>query len=569
MKNKYYFVLNVLNIISIIFCFLNIFNQYQERIFLPMIIIFFFEIFIIIKKKNINNLQINKKSMLLSIVLCLLFLIMLPISSCLNSFHYFNNLFLKAIFIFSFSNALMIIFLLLFSYHSMNNNINIKQYRHIIMLIILLISIIFIGSTSTGFYDADFPDIWQSGKNSWSNWHTFALSFLVYFSRVTFNNSYIIIIINFILYIYFCDYALKLIERETKNKNLLLLFLFINIFTIIVFDQLRYITKDLLFSLGFCNLILTIIDYLSINKFTKGIIIKLIVFSVITILFRHGAVYLMIFVYFILTIDVIIKKKYFDFIYVLIAIITTFSSYYAVDYVGFQILGGFNYSKNVVYTVPIYQVGAFANAGYKFSDDEAKYLEKYLPVKYMAENFQKYNGDTLARINDPLYNENIHTFNYIGLIKINYNLFKNNPIFYIKSLLDLTNILWKIEPDENEWSIYFYKYNWEYGDDLKYITIQQKETVLDNIVNPIIDLGLKKFLFNFRVRCAFPIFIIILSAFLLIYKRKYILLIPILFILFWYICLFLSLPMSFVRYCLPFINIYPFMFCLSLGIEKK
>ncbi len=568
MRNKFYIILNSLNIISIVFCIFNLFNQYEERVLFPTLIILVFEIFMIMKKESIINLQIKKESILLSIILCCLFFTMLPISSCLNSFHFLNNFFLKTIFIISLFFSLMVIFLLLFLYQCTNTN-DIKKFRYIIMFLILFISIIFIGSTSTGFYDTDFPDVWQSGKHGWSNWHTFALAFLVYFCRITFNNPYFIIIINFLLYIYFCNYALKIIGRETKCKKLMLLFFFINIFTIVGFDQLRYITKDLLFSLGFCNLILTIIDYLTLNKLTTKIIVNLIVFSIVTIVFRHGALYLMIFIFLVLTVYLIIKKGYFNFIFLAIVMIMTFGSYFIIQYIGFTILKGYDYPQNVVYTVPIYQVGAFVNAEYKFNEDEKNYLEKYLPIEYMANNFQKYSGDALARISDPLYNQNVYTFNYEGLIKINYNLFKNNPIFYIKSLLDLTNILWKIEIDENEWYSYFYKNNWEYNSSLKNSTIDQKATVLNNIVDPIVDLGLKKFLFNIRARGAFPMFIIILSAFLLIYKRKYILLIPILFILFWYICLFLSLPMGFVRYCLPFINIYPVIFCISLGLKLE
>ena len=60
---------------------------------------------------------------------------------------------------------------------------------------------------------------------------------------------------------------------------------------------------------------------------------------------------------------------------------------YVINYIGFNVLQGAKYPKCVVYTVPIYQIGAFINAGYEFSDAEKEYLEQYLPLEYMKENF--------------------------------------------------------------------------------------------------------------------------------------------------------------------------------------
>ena len=575
MGKKFYLFLSIINIISIIFCFLNLENISKELVFLPLCIILIFQIFMLVKKEKITNLKLTIKELIMCIFLSVLFLMMIPINSSLNvmlylyDFTIIDNIF-KIIFIVSLFFSLFLILGLLFYYKNEKND-DTKKIRKKIMLIIIIVSLLFIGSTSTGFYDCDFPHIWLSG-NGWSDWHTFAFSFLIYFCKTVFHNPYLVIILNFILYIYFCDYALKLLERATKNKNILILFLCINLFIIVGFDQLRYIFKDILFSFGYCILILTFVDYLISNKFTNKININLIVFSIITVLFRHGALYLLTFMYLIFFIFVLIKKQYVGLVWITVSVISFISVYLIINHIGYNVLNGGKFPKNVTYTVPIYQVGAFARDDYEFSLEDKQYLEGYLPIEYMKNRFQKYNGDILARgfSIDKRYEQNQYTFNYSGLIGINFKLFIDRPVFYVRTLLDLTNLLWKIEMDNSEWWAYLYQYDWsfEYTDSIRYTTVEAKETILNKVIDPIIEVGLKEFLFNFRIRGGVPLFITIFSGLIFINKRKYAYLIPVSFVLCWYVMLFLSLPMGLSRYILPFVTIYPFIFCLALGIKK-
>ncbi len=577
MKKCYIHILFIINIITTVACILSLITRYSEVLLLSTFIILFFTIYIIFGKKYIFDLNLNKKALIMSIFLCLLFSVMLPIKSCLNNLSIFNNIpiiniIIKVIFIISLSLTLLLIFLIIFSYKSVELY-DTRKTKKTIMIIIIIVSLIFISSTSTGFYDYDFPNIWTREFQGWHNWHTFGFTFLIYFCRIIFNSPYLIVILNFIIYTYFCNYALEILERQTHNKKILICFLLINIFTLVGFDQLRYIKKDILFALGFCNLILTLIDYLTLNKFTKKIKINLIIFSIITVLFRHGGLYLFIFIILSIIIFVLIKRQYLHLIYIAVTILITVTSYMGLNYIGFNILHAHKYPENIIYTVPIYQVGAFANKGYKFEEKDKEYLEEYLPIEYMAKNFIKYDGDALGRgwrVPDELDRSDI--FNYEGLLKINFKLFIDKPILYLRSLFELTNILWEIEPINEEKQIYFFEakwYDWEHGEEYENYKIESRETIVNKIVSPIINIGLKKFLFNFRVRGGFPLFMLILSACLFIYKKKYQLLLPIVFVLFWYACLFLSLPLSLVRYIIPFINIYPFIFCLAIGEKNK
>lgn len=554
--------------LSIVFGLLSLKSLNNEIVLLPLLIIISFEVILIKNKKVIEANKTDKKKFIISTFLCFLFLIILPIDVCLSNLHIFGNILIvdfiiRTLFLISLTMSIFYILIFLFSYDCKQVE-NVEKTKKLIMIITVIICLIFISSTSTGFFDWDFSGIWQLPDVAWSNWHTFAFGFLVYISRVLLHSPYLAVILNFILYIKFFSYALDLLAKNVKNKNIIIIFFLINIFTIVGFDQLRYVKKDIIFALGFCNLILTTFDYLLSNKFTIKHFLNFTIFSSIIVLFRHGGIYLLIFVFSLIFIYIVSKHKYYEIKYCLGTVVYAIGLYSIVNYIGFNIIGGYNYPDTVTYTVPIYQVGSFANNGYEFSNKDREYVEQYLPIDYMANHFEKYNADTLTRswnIPDDLQVDD--NFDYKGFIKVNYNLFINKPMFYVQSLLDLTNILWKIEPNNDE--LFFYFVKWDKSADI----VMYKETYINKFIDPMVDILLKGFLYNLRIRGSFPLFMLIVSSLILIYKKKYKYLIPISFLFFWYICLFLSLPFSLTRYCLPFINIYPFIICFCLGIRKS
>lgn len=180
MKKSFYYILMIINIISIIFCLINLHDISNEIIFLPLTIIIVFEFFLITKKNFIINLKLTKQITIMSITLCILFFIMLPITFCFNILGNSINIFV-VIFILSLSCSLFYIFISAFSYES-KSNCDTTKVRRRIMIIIIGISLLFILSTSTGFYDIDFPYIWCLGdEHLWDNWHTFGFDFLIQF----------------------------------------------------------------------------------------------------------------------------------------------------------------------------------------------------------------------------------------------------------------------------------------------------------------------------------------------------------------------------------------------------
>lgn len=560
----------ILNFFSIVLGFKNLDSISNESLLLSLCIILFTNFIIFIKWKPLLNIKLNSKLLIFSLILTILFCIMLPLNFCLDRIYLYNyipiiNLIIKIIFSISLFISIFIIIMLLFSCNLKHDKC-LDKTKKVLKIIIFVISLFFIMSTSTGFYDYDFQSIWSYEVEGLGNWHTFAFQFLIFILKNLFGNPYFVIIFNFLLYVYFFCYSIDIIDKYIGKKSVLYLYFFLNLFSVVCFEQLRYIKKDVLFSLGFCNFIITFFDYLNSQLFSKKIFLRMLFFSIIVSLFRHGGILLSFFSYVLILVYIIKTKNYKQIFFPIILITINFLFYFGINYIGFHILKGSHYPKNVTYTVPIYQVGAFAHNGYEFSNEEKDYLKTYLSVGYMKKHFVKYNGDALARV----YEGNFNKFNYSKLIGLNYKLLRKNPIFYVRSLLDLTNILWKIEKEYSEWQTFFYKIDSsELLDKYEDTTIKWQETILNKIVDPAVNICLKSVFFNLRVRGGFPLFIIFVSIFLLVYKKQKIYLLPICVVLFWECCLFLSLPMGMTRYVLPFINIYPFLFCFSLGIDKN
>ncbi len=571
MKKGIYYITIIINIFGIIIGLLGLKSIKNELILFPLVILIIFEFASIFLKKRFLSIKFEKKLVFFVLIILIIFSMMLPLFSCIDKINLFIynailNILCKIIFAISLLLVLFILFSIILSSRCSKKN-NTKFTKKVVFIIIFIMSLLFICSTTTGFYDSDFVSIWGTGL---SNWHTFGFTILTHFCKYLFNNPYPIIILNFMLYVYFCYYALHLIEKHTQNKFYLILFLIINLITIVNFDQLRYLKKDILFSLSFCIIVVTFFDYFLSEKFTKRVIIHLIIFSTLSILFRHGVTYLLFIIYALFLITLFVKKNYKNMMYTFLIMLIPFTVNSLINYICINKLNAWTIKPNIAYTVPIYQVGAFANAGYTFSDSEKEYLEQYLPIEYMATNFQKYNGDKLSR--DWYltgYIDNMNNFNYSGLLEVNLNLFLEKPIFYIRSILDLANIVWKMERDDNELYIYFYQYDLTKQDIESFESvIEAKRTKINTIVDSIVAIGLRFCLMEIRARGGLSVFMLILSMIVLIYKKYYRLILPIIFVLIWIMLLFLSIPMAITRYALPFINIYPFVFCLALGIKK-
>ncbi len=542
----------------------NIVKFDSLNIFIFVIIIFSIVIQLIDIYRN-KCLKINWQSCLLSLLLVCIFNLMLPIKNFLNS-EIFQSIpfILGCLYIVLFVQSLFHVFCFCLNCEFDNQN-NIK-YKYI-MDIIIVICIIFIFTSTTGYYDYDSYTAWEliSNKWEWNAQYPPIFWILMLLCKVLFNNPYLIVIINFFLFVYYCNYSFEIFTKMGQGKKISFLFFSILVLMIVPFDQLRYLNKDTIFSLAFCILLLSIFDYLLFNKITNKIKINIFVCSFLVLTFRYGSILLLFVMFFSIIIYFLFKKMYLHLKFIIINCLFLVIINAFINYLGFNVFKMKHYYNNYAYAVPIYQIAAFLNKNYEFNASDLDYLNNhfYLPIEYMKKNFTKGDGDKLSRHwkLEKKYVNKINDYNYYGLIKININLFKKYPIFYTQSLLEISDILWDMSGNEevlvDNYLDGCFNNNWT------------KVTILGEYIDKFVNNFLKSFLFKIRAGGGFSMFIIIMSFFILIYKKSYKLLFPFFLIFFWYFLLILTIPLSVTRYCLPFINICPFILCLSLGIKQK
>ena len=170
-------------------------------------------------------------------------------------------------------------------------------------------------------------------------------------------------------------------------------------------------------------------------------------------------------------------------------------------------------------------------------------------------------------------------FNYSHLININFKLFIDRPFTYIKSLVDLDNILWKMTDIEfgTEMAVlniksYFNDHeffnttndrlHFEGKKDVIFIKNRPFYDIVNKIENILFN---NSIFFSIKSRGGFALFILLLSTLLFIYKKekKYLLSIIPLFV--WAILLAISIPRSLTRYVIIFIVSWPIIFLLALN----
>ncbi len=233
---------------------------------------------------------IRLKNILLFLILALLFLIMLPIKelyilfvrngNILELLHYVLYILLLII-------SVVICLIKIFSFKVIKNyDCDFKKIIRLINIIFIMVAIFYLFSSTTGYYDEDFPTIWEQNLNGISNIHTFAYTMYIMFFKYIFNNPYFTIALQVLLWLFALNYSLRILARETKNKKILITFAIMQLLLLVGFKQTVFLWKDTLFSIAFYIILLLIIDCLSLKNIFKYHIFLFIVSGIIVSNFR-------------------------------------------------------------------------------------------------------------------------------------------------------------------------------------------------------------------------------------------------------------------------------------------
>lgn len=529
---------------------------------------------------------VNKKNALLFLILAFLFLFMLPINELYTLF--FRNgsileLLYYILYILLLVISIIICLIKVFSFKLSNQDSDFKKIIKIINVIFIIVLAIYLFSSTTGYYDEDFPTIWEQNINGISNIHTFAYTILIIGLKHIFNNPYFIIVVQVLLWLFALNYSLRILVRETKSKKVLIIFSIIQLLLLVGFKQTVFLWKDSLFSIALYIIVISIIDCLSLKSIFKNHIIIFTIFGIIVSNFRAFG-WLLILLFAMISLLVFYKNKYFSKIIVFCGTISVLS-YFILNFICLSFFDGVKISKNTQYTVPIYQIGYFINNGYDFNNSEIAYFETLYPIEVWKNNFVLNDGDALARAwripND--YIDNFLTFKYPKTLLINMRLFLSKPIVYLKSLTGLSNVLWRISDDNykvnfnrldssnkfkgNEFfATYLVPFVGKDGSNFSF----KENYLFTKVINKIENiLFYNSLLFNIKSRGGFALYILIISAILFIYKREEKYVLAIVPLLLWLGMLFISIPRSLTRYIIIFIISFPIIFLLALCKDNR
>lgn len=505
---------------------------------------------------------LEKRKIIFCLIFVILFLLMLPIWDLFNNIQI--NIFVKVLYAAIISISLFYLLYYLFSYCPKESSYILNKRDTIVFMalpIIVLIYILF--SNYPGLMDLDFYYLYNGGISSW---HTISFYLLVSFFR-RLGCPFIIRIIYALLLIYAIYYSIKLLANITKSKKAIIIYLCLMfLLNIVYFEQLQFFWKDILFSILFYIFILCILDLLSCSKKSLFLYIKLFLFGCMSSLFRHGGIIIPLIGFLLL---IIINKKGRK-IWILYLIISLAINIFINNILAFNILKAPKLPKYIPYAVPIQMLASIVNDDVILTNDEKNYLETYLPISEWKNNYDKYNSDTIAKdINPKLPIPKLEEFSNYKIILYNFHFLLKYPTIYLSNFFEYTNLLWKFNNNTV----------WECFDNSKagLIIIDNKIVLSDNldvnvesnIINKINELILEKNPFGrLLVRNALPLYLILVSLGILIYKKKVKIWVPFIILIVWLLGLFLSIPFPFTRYILIFIDSYIFLFVLSIYIQS-
>lgn len=552
-KKLYAILLLTITILLIIKC-------KQDFLLLHMmyVINILFSIIILVRKNNC--FKFNKKCFIFSFIFLILFLFMLPVTELFKITIYTSTISI-IYFIISFLSLLYLLYCL-FSFESKTSDFEISvKFKIKLLFIPTLILIFMLFAEIPGLMDFDVIYVW----NYFNTWHSMGFCLFVQFFKFFFNSLFLIRVFYFLLLLYAMYYSVNILSYVLKNKKAIVLYVLLLCFNIVYFQQLLFFWKDVIFGISFYLLLLTMIEINISSKINIKLLIKLLLFSILVSNVRHVAIVIPIIAFLIL---IVLKKEKLCYLFMLIGVVLI--NVFITNVVPTKILNINTPPAYLKYAVPIQMLGTFAvDDSIKLTENEKKYLESYMPISEWKKNYNKYNSDKLAKnFNELEAKKNLEKFANIEVIKYNAHFFLKYPKKYLLNFFEYSNLLWKF--NNNNWEVFH--------SDSPIVKKSDGQVYYDESYEPSYFVT-KIRQFNDKlyhtifgmlfIKNAFPIYVLLLSFGLLIYKKRYFDSSLVGVLLVWWFLLFISIPFPFTRYCTPFFDSYMFFFAWSLFLTKK
>ena len=295
--------------------------------------------------------------------------------------------------------------------------------------------------TSDGF------DIWKSN----SDWHTTGYVLFTKLCFAVWYTPFSVVLAQSLFWIFVNGFVLDTLYRE-KGSTACAVYLVLSL-TIGhgFYKYLCTLYKDVMFTASFMGYVAAL--YRLQKRASIGNFCFVGGFSVLTSVFRHGAVFIVAIGLLVPCIIYLAKRKRKLFIRCVACCIAPVVV--AVGTIQLYInLGGVEKNPSyVTYTVPLYMLGVYAASGFELSAETVETMEAIMPLEEWIQGYEQdhYYADTVSR-KWGVVGDRIEKFDELGLqgavIKANAEFFFKHPFKYVQCLFDINSLVWEMSRPE-------------------------------------------------------------------------------------------------------------------------
>lgn len=415
---------------------------------------------------------------------------------------------------------------------------------------------------------SDVSTVWhQVTDKSFGAWHTLGYEMFVFLCSLIYESSFTVNIVQTVLWIILNMYVLKVLqERGTRS---MILYTVALVLVAAPFNYLEVMYKDVVFSMGILSVTVAFYHILKNDKIVwqDGIILS--IGGAFACLCRHAGIVAVVVAFVITLLYFVVRKIKKVSLYMAGIIIFQISIYI---FVNVYLMHSLNADKNPVYikyTMPMVTIGAAASCNIGFFDaEDTEVLEMVMPVEEWGECYDKYWADTISRsygkIGDRIdvVNNLIENEGYgLKLLKINAKLLVRHPYVYLKSILDMNNIIWKIaNPNDGYvWALCTVARNDEITYNVPFVVTNSWTQFM--CYTPVLN--------SVFARGGLSLFVVFFSVVVWFIQKERYLIIALMLIMMYNCILFITIPAQDPRYVLPEIECAIFLVAVLLGESKE
>ena len=303
----------------------------------------------------------------------------------------------------------------------------------------------------------------QAVAGDWNDWDPIGYIFFLRLCSEVWDSFWIVRILQSILYIYICNAALGLLAGRTGSLRACKVYVAAHsvILTPFIYLQLTY--KDVLFTMSLFAFSLCLLYAGSGKEIRWRDMAALCGFGLVVLLFRHGSMVPVLAGGLILCLVLFLRKRKRECLKTAGTLVVLFLlKFLIVDLLAFQILHAKENPGYVKYSLPMVLAGAMASdSEVELTEAERTVMEIITPLEKWRESYARtgngYWADPISRDWSTIGND-IHKIDdyQLGeaLLRLNFSLFKRYPVKYLTVFFNCNSLVWEMgrPADGYEWA---------------------------------------------------------------------------------------------------------------------